>query len=271
MTSENYSTTHELVKEAYTRAIQKEGGCCGGKPSRSAAATLAGYGETDVANAPNGAVESSFGCGNPVGLAGLQPGDTVVDLGAGAGLDLILAARRVGPTGRIIGVDMTDAMIAAAKQNIAATGLTNIEVRKGLIENLPVDATSADWVVSNCVINLSPDKPRVFSEIARVLKPGGRFSISDIVVSDDIPTWIREMAGSYAACVGGAISETAYLDGLRAAGLTDVRVVDRLVYEPRQVVAMVVNDFPDLDQSLVDRALPFIENKVASLRVTGRK
>ncbi len=224
------------VAATYTRAVSQNtgSGCCGGQAvPAGTAAKLAGYTDEELAALPPDAVASSFGCGNPVAFTELRPGDIVVDLGSGAGIDLLLAARKVGPTGRVIGVDMTDEMIAHARANIAAAGLTNVEVRQGVIEDLPVESASVDWVISNCVINLSPEKERVFREIARVLKPGGRMLVSDIMVSD-LPPWARASAALYSSCVSGAISEEEYLAGLRAAGL-EAEVRERLVYDAAQI------------------------------------
>jgi arsenite methyltransferase len=250
-------------------------GCCGSEASATAAAVasattsdLAEYGtERDAAPAV-----ASFGCGNPLAFAEVKPGETVVDLGSGPGLDLILAARRVGPTGLVIGVDMTDAMIEEARRNAARAGFSNIEVRKGLIENLPVAAGSVDWVISNCVINLSPEKPRVFAEIARVLRPGGRFRISDIVV-ESLPDWIRANAAAYAACVAGAIPEREYVAGLERAGLVDVEVESRLVYNAAQIRSLVDHDLDryGLAPEAISGALEEVAGKVWSAYFTGRK
>lgn len=227
------------VSEAYAERLARvtTQACCGGGAApEDAVVTLGGYSGEERASLPEGAAGSSFGCGNPLALAGLRPGDVVVDLGSGAGVDLLLAARRVGPSGRAIGVDMTDAMIARARENLRAAGVTNAEVRKGVIEDLPVESASVDWIISNCVINLSPEKPRVFREIARVLKPGGQLLVSDIV-AHDLPSELRAIPWFYASCVGGAIGEDEYLAGLRAAGLVDVAVRDRLVYDAEQIAA----------------------------------
>jgi SAM-dependent methyltransferase len=186
-------------------------------------------------------VVNSFGCGNPVAFSKMQPGDVVLDLGSGAGIDLLLAAKKVGPEGRVIGVDMTDEMIDRARENAAGAGLTNVEVRKGLIEELPVEDASVDWVISNCVINLSPEKDRVFAEIARVLKPGGRMRVSDIV-AEELPDWVKQNDALYCSCIGGAIPEADYLAGLEAAGLVDAVVEDRLVHEGVEVQAVVESD-----------------------------
>jgi arsenite methyltransferase len=227
------------VAESYTQAVRTAaGGCCGASAvPTSVAAKLAGYTSEQLGALPADAVVSSFGCGNPVAFAELRSGDVVVDLGSGAGIDILLAAKKVGPTGRVIGVDMTDEMISRARANIAAAGLANVEVRRGVIEELPIGSGTVDWVISNCVINLSPEKARVFREIARVLKPGGRMLVSDIMVTD-LPEWARQSAVLYSSCIGGSISEEAYLDGLRAAGLDQVEVRERLVYDGPQLLAL---------------------------------
>lgn len=264
----------ESVSRAYTTALERstrgEGGCCGPAPA-GVAASCAGYGDA-LEDVPESAARSSFGCGNPVALADLEPGETVLDLGSGAGLDLVLAARKVGETGRVIGVDMTDAMLDAARRNLADAGIGWGEVRRGLIEDLPVDDASVDRVISNCVINLSPEKPAVFREIARVLRPGGRFSISDIV-AEDLPRAVLEHAAAYAACVAGAISESDYLAGLRDVGLVDVEITERQVYTADQLRALVASDLQDLDVEAPDLldAVESAAGRVASVRVVGRR
>ena len=226
----------ESVSRTYARVVSQpapKSSCCGPVP-KGVAVKLAGYTREELEALPAEAVVNSFGCGNPLAFSEVNKGDVVLDLGSGAGIDLLIAAKKVGPTGRAIGVEMTDEMIAKAKENIAASGLTNIEVRKGIIEELPVESSSVDWVISNCVINLSPDKPGVFSEIARVLAPGGRMLVSDIVV-EELPAWARENEALYSSCVAGAISEEEYLAGLRDAGLADVEVRERIVYDAAQL------------------------------------
>ena len=266
------------VSEAYTAAIARTqarnpsaGGCCSAAPEPvGVAAATAGYGD-ELSAVPDSAAASSFGCGNPLAVHGVELGQTVLDLGSGAGLDLLLAAKRVGETGRVIGVDMTDAMIEVAERHLAEAGVTWGEIRKGVIEQLPVDDHSVDWVISNCVINLSPEKDAVFREIARVLRPGGRFSISDIV-AEDLPEQIVSHAAAHAACVAGAISQADYVAGLEAAGLRDIEVVDRLVYDAAQLRAMVASDLQDLgvDAPDLEDAVAQAAGKVASVRVTGR-
>lgn len=276
-----------VVSEAYARAIGKKRAagddrscCCGGPASKGTAAMLAGYSREEIAALPSDAIANSFGCGNPLALAAVREGDTVLDLGSGAGIDLLLAAKLAGSSGRVIGVDMTSAMIERARQNAAAAGLPNVEVREGLIENLPVESNSIDLVISNCVINLSPEKGKVFAEIARVLKPGGRFSISDIVV-EEMPVWVRELGVLYSACISGAIPEAEYLDGLREAGLADVAVNDRLVYGREQLMLLLASDVTGGDTSCcagkaiprdkITAAIDAIAGKVTSIRAVGRK
>src|SRR5512138_1466532 len=186
------------VSISYARAVEapaaRKPQACGAGPSAGdIAATLAGYSREELARLPTDAVANSFGCGNPVALAEIRERETVLDLGSGAGIDLLLAAKLAGPTGRVIGVDMTPAMVERARENAAAAGLANVEVRQGIIEDLPVENGTVDLVISNCVINLSPEKQRVFVGIHRVLRPGGRFSISDIV-AEDLPESVRDDA-----------------------------------------------------------------------------
>jgi SAM-dependent methyltransferase len=181
---------------------------------------------------PDAAVLASLGCGNPIAVAELREGETVLDLGSGGGIDVLLSARRVGSTGHAIGVDMTDEMLELARRNAADAGATNVEFRKGTIERLPVDDASVDVVISNCVINLASDKPAVFAEIARVLRPGGRMGVTDIVADDLLTPDQRAERGSYVGCIAGALSFREFRTGLRDVGLTDVEVVPtRLVAE----------------------------------------
>ncbi|NVO00103.1 MAG: methyltransferase domain-containing protein [Geobacteraceae bacterium] len=224
------------VSRDYAQRIAAPNGCgCGAlKPQSGPLATLAGYSAEQLATVPDSIAGSSFACGNPLAYAGVREGDVVLDLGSGAGLDLLLAARMVGPTGRVIGVDMTDAMIARANENIRAAKAGNVEVRKGLIEELPVEDGSVDWVISNCVINLSPEKEKVFAEIARVLKPGGTMLVSDIM-AQDLPAELLTIPALYTSCIAGAISEEAYLSGMAQAGLVEGRVLDRLIYDAQQI------------------------------------
>jgi len=244
-------------------------------------AKLAGYSKEDLSTLPGQAVTNSFGCGNPLAFSGVKEGDVVLDLGSGAGIDLLIAAKKVGPTGQVIGVDMTDEMIAKARESIAASGMTNIEVRKGIIEDLPVESSSVDWVISNCVINLSPEKPKVFAEIARVLKPGGQMLVSDIV-AEQIPASVRADERLYNSCVAGAVSEADYVAGLREAGLGEVEVRERIVYDASQLEAFVQSELGVADDQgsccggsacsdSVGEIATAMAGKIWSAKVYGRK
>ena len=281
------------VAKAYGERVStpapSAGGCCGGGNVQDAAAVdsrkgavveFAGYTADELAALPDDAVVNSFGCGNPLAMAGLRQGDVVLDLGSGAGIDLLLAARLVGPEGRVIGVDMTDGMIARAEANIRASGFTNVEVRRGIIEELPVEDSSVDWVISNCVINLSPEKDRVFSEVARVLRPGGQMLVSDIV-AESLPPEIRTIPAAYSSCISGAISEADYLAGLRAAGLEEVEVRDRLVYDAAQLASFAASttegvcscgsQLPDHLVAIVEEYARKLEGQIWSAKVYARK
>ena len=197
-------------------------GCCG-----DGAATRFGqglYGADERASLPELAVGASLGCGNPVAMVELSEGETVLDLGSGAGIDVLLSARRVGPTGTAYGLDMTDEMLALAEENARAAGASNARFLKGVIEDIPLPAASVDVVISNCVVNLSPEKDKVLAEIARVLRPGGRVAISDVVAEDHLTPADRAERGSYVGCVAGALSVSEYRDGLTAAGLIGIDV-----------------------------------------------
>jgi SAM-dependent methyltransferase len=182
------------------------------------------YSAGEQGELPVEAVLASLGCGNPVAVADLREGERVLDLGSGGGIDVLLSARRVGPAGRAYGVDMTDEMLALARENAAKAGVGNVEFRKGTIEAIPLPAESVDVVISNCVINLSVDKPAVLAEMFRVLGPGGRIGISDVVAEDGLSPADRAARGSYVGCIAGALSRGEYLDGLAAAGFTDASV-----------------------------------------------
>lgn len=207
----------EQVRARYADAATRaaEGSRCGGD-------TL--YGDDERGELPEAALRASLGCGNPLRVAELNPGETVLDLGSGGGIDVLLSARRVGPTGRAHGLDMTDEMLELARRNAAEAGATNVEFHKGHIEDIPLPDDSVDVVISNCVINLSADKPAVFAEMLRVLRPGGRIGISDVVAEDHLTPGQRGVVGDWSSCIAGALSRTEYLDGLTAAGFAEVSV-----------------------------------------------
>ncbi|MEA2677957.1 MAG: arsenite methyltransferase [Chloroflexota bacterium] len=218
-TTPSTETIHEGVRARYAAAaISAKAGCA--VDSDSYGSEL--YSALERAELPNAAVLASLGCGNPIAVADLHEGERVLDLGSGGGIDVLLSAKRVGPTGRAIGLDMTDEMLALAQRNAAEAGATNVEFVRGHIESIPLPAASVDVVISNCVINLAADKPAVFREIARVLKPGGRMGITDIVAQDHLSPTERAERGSYVGCIAGALSYAEFVSGLESVGLTDI-------------------------------------------------
>jgi ubiquinone/menaquinone biosynthesis C-methylase UbiE len=215
--------THELVRKAYGDVAKKQSSC--------------GCGSSCCGPTSQAASEGDLGlsCGDPVTFSCLKPGDIVLDLGSGAGKDVFLAARKVGASGRVIGVDMTPEMLALARRNAAKLGLGNVEFRQGQIEELPLDDASVDLVISNCVINLSPDKPKVFREAFRVLKPGGRLVVSDIVLERPLPPKLKADQGLYAACISGALLRGEYLQAVRAAGFQEPEILADRLYQASSV------------------------------------
>jgi ubiquinone/menaquinone biosynthesis C-methylase UbiE len=224
--------------------------CCGGSDTDLTLAQAL-YGEANVAELPDSVTGISLGCGNPTAIAGLKPGETVLDLGSGGGIDCFLAAKQVGPAGHVIGVDMTDSMLALANKNKAQLGVSNVEFRKGEIENLPVDSNIIDVIISNCVINLSPDKDAVFAEAHRVLKPGGRFTVSDVVTEGELPEPLRSNIAAWTGCISGALDLTDYLAKLRNAGFAEVRIESKVSYG--------LENISELDQNTRDIVLNEIE------------
>jgi SAM-dependent methyltransferase len=210
--------------------------CCGGQPEfdRESASQKVGYSPEELAAIPEDA-NLGLGCGNPAALAGLKAGETVLDLGSGAGIDCFLAAAKVGPSGKVIGVDMTPEMLDRARENARKSGAANVEFRLGEIESLPAADDSVDVIISNCVINLSTDKPRVFREAFRVLRPGGRMMVSDLVLQKPLPEAIRRSVEAYVACIAGALVKDDYLGAIRAAGFADVSVVSEKAF-PAELV-----------------------------------
>jgi ubiquinone/menaquinone biosynthesis C-methylase UbiE len=211
-------------------------------------------------------VTASLGCGNPTALLALEPGQTVLDLGSGGGIDVLLSARRVGPTGKAYGLDMTDEMLALARENQRKAGATNVEFLKGTIESIPLPDNSVDVIISNCVINLSSDKDAVLREAFRVLKPGGRFAVSDVVVRGDVPADIRRSMELWVGCIAGALEETEYAAKLKAAGFAGVEVEPWRVYKIDDARAFLTETGID-----VDRMAPLVEDKFASAFVRARK
>jgi len=222
----------EFVKKRYGEIAETRCSCCptceGTNPIE--AGRRIGYSEEELRNIPE-AANMGLGCGNPVALASLKEGETVLDLGSGGGVDVFLAAQKVGPKGRVIGVDMTEAMIERAALNAVRYGYENVEFRLGEIEKLPVDDGMIDVVISNCVINLSIDKDRVFREAYRALKPGGRLMVSDLVTEGELPEEVRRSFDAWACCIGGALEKGKYLESIRRAGFKDVRIVKESTYD----------------------------------------
>lgn len=227
----NEATLKSAVRERYAGFVTRDAGCCApacgcaGDPSLKV-----GYAPEDLDAVPEGA-NLGLGCGNPVALASLQPGETVLDLGSGAGFDAFLASKRVGPQGRVIGVDMTPEMLARARELAQRHGYANVEFREGDVEALPVEDATVDAAISNCVINLTLDKARAFREAFRVLKPGGRLMVSDLVRTRPLPDSLRESLDAYAACVAGALPKEDYLEAIRAAGFLDVAIKGESAYD----------------------------------------
>jgi arsenite methyltransferase len=237
----NTDAIRDQVRERYAAAARAAatGGtpCCGGQATTAAAATCCGsahsgstgfgagfYPAEDLADLPATAREASLGCGNPLAVADLHPGETVLDLGSGGGGDVLLSARRVGLEGRVIGLDMTEEMLELARRNAAEAGAANVEFHRGTIEQIPLPDASVDVVISNCVINLSADKPAVFAEMFRVLRPGGRVGVTDVVADDALSPQQRADRGDWVGCVAGALSRSEYVDGLTTAGFTNIEV-----------------------------------------------
>ncbi len=266
----------QVVRKRYAKIAKQDSSCCGPMSSCCGSTDLAqdisksiGYTEDELKVVPEGA-NLGLGCGNPIALASLREGETVLDLGSGAGFDCFLAANKVGKNGRVIGVDMTPDMIDNARENIKKGNYGNVEFRLGEIENLPVADNSVDVVISNCVINLAPDKRRVFKETYRALKPGGRLMVSDIVLLKELPDFIRNSAEAYVGCISGAIMREEYIGAIEAAGFHEVRIVDEASF------SIDMANYPPAGALIEDLKIPPEEvqkwaNSVSSIKVYGVK
>jgi arsenite methyltransferase len=272
MSSDNI---REIVREKYGEAAKRissgaGSACCGASPASAIAGcdpiTSNLYGEGDASVIPEAALQASLGCGNPTALAKLQRGETVLDLGSGGGIDVLLSARRVGPTGKAFGLDMTDEMLALAEENKRKSGLTNVEFLKGEIENIPLPENTVDVIVSNCVINLSGDKDQVLREAFRVLKPGGRFAISDVVVRGEVPPEIRKSMELWVGCVAGALSDREYRQKLAAAGFEAIDIEETRVYNVEDAREFLSGAGVD-----ADAIAPKVQDKFISAFVRARK
>jgi len=263
----------DVVKEKYGQAALRvtSGGscCCGSAPADQHCAdpiTSNLYNADQTGELPETAVLASLGCGNPTALAELKPGETVLDLGSGGGIDVLLSARRVGPTGKAYGLDMTDEMLALANENSRKAGAENVEFLKGEIENIPLPDNSVDVIISNCVINLSADKDRVLREAFRVLKPGGRFAVSDVVTRGEIPEDIRKSVLLWVGCVAGALEENEYRTKLAAAGFENIGIEPTRIYRSEDASSFLADKGIDLQ-----KIGPLVDGKFMSAFVRARK
>ena len=256
---------HDVVREHYAERIKSNASCCGDSCS-SPDSKL--YPVDLLATLPDGESAVSYGCGDPITLATLQPGQTVLDLGSGAGLDCFFAAKQVGAGGKVIGVDMTPEMLERARSSAKRMNIANVEFRQGYIEELPIDSDTVDVVISNCVINLSPAKESVFAETFRVLKPGGRLAVSDIVTDGELPEAVRKSLSAWAGCVAGAVEAKEYIGMMEAAGFTNISVTP--VFFDKETVDGAIDEVKDqIDLSAVSR--DDIYKAVFSAKITAYK
>jgi len=260
----------EQVRENYARAARRvssqDSGCCGTAAPCGNPITSNLYADSETVALPTEAVAASLGCGNPTALAELKAGETVLDLGSGGGIDILLSARRVGPTGKAYGLDMTDEMLALARENQRKAGAQNVEFLKGEIENIPLPDNSVDVIISNCVINLSGDKDRVLAEAFRVLRPGGRFAVSDVVVRGEVPAAIRRSVELWIGCVAGALEESEYRAKLSSAGFEQVEVEPTRIYRAEDAKEFFAR--ANLD---IEKIAPMVDGKFMSAFVRARK
>lgn len=260
----------ETVREEYAKAARRVtnqgGSCCGAAAPAGNPITSNLYGKDETASLPAAAVAASLGCGNPTALAELKPGETVLDLGSGGGIDVLLSARRVGPAGKAYGLDMTDEMLALANQNKAKAGIANVEFLKGQIENIPLPDNSVDVVISNCVINLSANKDRVLSEAFRVLKPGGRLAVSDVVTKGEMLPEIRQNVLLWVGCIAGALEEHEYSSKLASAGFERINVEPTRIYRIEDAREFLTGKGID-----VDALAPEVDGKFMSAFIRAVK
>jgi arsenite methyltransferase len=262
----------EVVRQKYGEAALRvrTGGssCCGGSPATGCGDPITSnlYDSTQAGQIPEEALLASFGCGNPTALAKLNPGEVVLDLGSGGGIDVLLSAKRVGQTGKAYGLDMTDEMLALANENQRRSGIENVEFLKGEIENIPLPDASVDVVISNCVINLSADKDAVIREAFRVLKPGGRFAVSDVVTRGEVPREIRQSVLAWVGCVAGAMEENDYRSKLKSAGFEEIQLEPTRVYHIEDAREFLTGQNID-----VDAIAPHVDGKFLSAFVRAVK
>lgn len=260
--------------EAATRVAQGQANsCCGAEAANCCGAdpiTSDLYDALQSSEVPEQALLASLGCGNPTALAQLAPGEVVLDLGSGGGIDVLLSAKRVGPTGRVFGLDMTDQMLALAEENKRKSGLANVHFLKGEIENIPLPDNAVDVIISNCVINLSGDKDRVLAEAFRVLKPGGRFAVSDVVVRGEVPAEIRKSMELWVGCIAGALSEQDYLTKLARAGFTDAAIEVTRVYDAEDAREFLAGQAIDVDALAAEVQGKFVSGFIRAVKPGAR-
>jgi len=260
----------DVVRESYAKVVTEGGSCCGGNQNVEIKSMKLGYTENELQKAPDGA-NLGLGCGNPWAFSDLGEGETVLDLGSGAGFDCFLAATQVGKNGRVIGVDMTPEMIERARENAALGNYPNVEFRLGEIESLPVEDNSIDFIISNCVINLSPNKNRVFREAFRVLTPGGRVMFSDVVLQRELPKFIKDSTQAYVDCISGASLKDDYLDGLRSAGFEDIEVQNEAVFSCGTTVEELALKAKEEGVNISREELGAVSNSILSVQLSARK
>ena len=249
---EKYAEAARQVTEGQAASCGGESVCCGTAGGSADPITSNLYGTSETAALPDAAVRASLGCGNPTALAQLRAGEVVLDLGSGGGIDVLLSARRVGPTGKAYGLDMTDEMLSLARKNQAEAGVANVEFLKGHIEAIPLPDDSVDVIISNCVINLSADKDKVLAEAFRVLKPGGRLAVSDIVVRGEVPDAIRRSVELWVGCLAGALEESDYRSKLERAGFANVTIEPTRVYDVEDARGFLAAEGIDVDALIPD-------------------
>ena len=266
----------KTVQNRYGQIANQKSSCCssevycGSSASPEDVSKSIGYTEEQMQSIPEGA-NLGLGCGNPTALASLKKGEVVLDLGSGAGFDCFLAANKVGKTGKVIGVDMTPEMIKKAKENAEKNGYTNVEFRHGDIEDLPVTENSVDVIISNCVINLSPDKKRVFQEAFRVLKPGGRVILSDIVLLKELPDFIRDSVEAYVSCISGASLKNEYLKFIKEAGFKEVTVTDETSFPIELMIDNLTAQAIVKKADITKEELQKLGSNIVSIKVTAKK
>jgi arsenite methyltransferase len=269
----NDQQVKEAVRKQYGARAKKvqeqaaEGGCCGSDDSNTISSHL--YTTDEIRELPQEAVVASLGCGNPVAVAAIEEGETVLDLGSGGGIDVLLSARRVGPKGKAYGLDMTDEMLELARDNARKAGVSNVEFLKGEMESMPLPDGEIDVIISNCVVNLSPDKDRVLSEAFRVLKPGGRFAVSDVVVRGEVPEQVRRSMELWVGCIAGAMQDSDYISKLARAGFDSIDIEPTRVYSIEDARQFLSSEGMDVDAMAAQVEGKFMSAFIRAAKPTG--